>query len=119
MQIDVGDPDLWGLFALWANNLKPVSPDAVGLTPQGKIVLASIFPLDSGTQNRNESWHGTRFFLSRAEFKILAPKTVVLYQTVKLDSGTRFWLKFWNESWHGTHRDTDTCDGGGLQHEIR
>ena len=44
------------------------------VTPQGKIVLASIFPLDSGTRFWLESWHGTRFFLSRGEFKILAQK---------------------------------------------
>ena len=40
---------------------------------------------------------------------------IVLASIFPLDSGTRFWL----ESWHGTHRDTGTCDGGGLQHEIR
>ena len=88
-------------------------------TPQGKIVLASIFPLDSGTQNWNESWHGTRFFSFTCGIQNFGPKTVVLYQTVKLEFGSRFLLKFWLESWHGAHRDTDTCDGGGLQHEIR
>ena len=71
-------------------------------TPQGKIVLASIFPLDSGTQNWNESWHGTRFFSFTCGIQNFGPKTVVLYQTVKLEFGSRFLLKFWLESWHGT-----------------
>ena len=89
------------------------------VTPHTKIVLGSIFPLDSCSRFWLESWHGTRFFSFTCGIQNFGPKTVVLYQTVKLDSGTRFWLKFWNESWHGTHRDKDTCDGGGLQHEIR
>ena len=59
------------------------------------------------------------FFSFTCGIQNFGPKTVVLYQTVKLEFGSRFLLKFWLESWHGAHRDTDTCDGGGLQHEIR
>jgi hypothetical protein len=76
------------------------------LTPQGKIVLGSIFPLWFGSLVWSESWLRTRHFSFQWGIQTFGQITAVLSSPVKLGFGSLVWPLVWSESWLRTHRGT-------------